>query len=298
MKIKLTYILVVFIWSTTPLAIKWSNESFGFLLSVALRIAIALIICVVALKFSKRKLIQQRSDIKVFLAGGLSLFPSMLLVYWSAQFVPSGLLSVLLGVYPFFVGGFSIYLLKDNPFTLVRVLALFVAILGLVFVGQGQMALGDQASFGVFGVLLSALLLSIATVALKKFGGGVDPLRQLTGSLLFSAPCFVLAWLLIDGSIPSEIGIQSALSVAYLVLAGSILGGLGFFYIVTHCRVSTVSLITLITPVFAILVGYIFAGEMLNTKSILGSALILVSLAIYQSVFRDLVKFISQWRGA
>jgi len=290
MNVRLTYGLVLIIWATTPLAIKWSNDSLDFILSVSLRMFLALGICIAILAVMQRKLFQGKSDWKVYLAGGMSFFPNMLLVYWSAQYIPSGLMAVLMGVYPFFVGVFSIVFLKENPFTVSRVFALLFAIFGLVFIHSGQMSLGEDALYGMWGILIAAIMFAASTVYLKKLGENVDPLRQLSGSLLFATPMFLLTWMVFGAALPTEISMKSVLSVAYLVIAGSILGGVGFFYIVKHCSVSTVSLIPLMTPIIALLVGYVFASEMVELPSIIGSLFIVFSLVIYQGMWRSVYK--------
>jgi drug/metabolite transporter (DMT)-like permease len=288
MKVKFIYLFVVLIWTTTPLAIKWSNESFGFILAVTLRMTVALIICASILVLIKSKLFQEARDWKAYAVGSFGFFPNMVLVYWSAQYIPSGLLADLLGIYPFFVGVLSIYMLRENPFNIPRVIALIVAIVGLGFINLGGLALGPDAILGVLGMIASTFLFAVSTVGMKKVGGGVDPLRQLTGSLLFSVPLFILTWLIVGAEVPQAVTLRASLAIAYLIIAGSILGGVAFFFIVKHCSVSTVSLVPLITPVFSLFVGWQLNSEALNLVSIIGSVCILLSLAIYQGVWKHI----------
>lgn len=286
MKVILAYIVVVVIWATTPLGIKWSNESLSFTAAVALRMAVAAILCWVLLLSFRLKFYEKKGDIHAYLAGCIGLFPNMLLVYWSAQFIPSGLIALILGVYPFLVGLFSIILLKDNPFNFVRVFALMIALSGLCFIQYAQLQLGEEALFGVLGILLSSVLFAYGTVWLKKVGAGMHPLRQLTGTLSFAAPCFVVSWWFLDGSIPDAMHWKSSFGVAYLVVAGSLVGGLTFFYVLKHCSVGSVSLITLMTPVMALVIGFLVEGERISALGIIGAALILSSLALYQGLLK------------
>lgn len=285
------YIFVVIIWSTTPLGIQWSNSSLTFLAAVTLRMVLALMVCSLLLLIMRRPLIQQVSDWKAYAAGCLGIFPNMLVVYWSAQYIPSGLMAVVLGIYPFFVGLFSLFMLKENVFTLPRILALVVALSGLALIHSEQMAVGDRAVQGILGMLLSAVLFAASSVWLKAVGGGVDPWRQSTGVLLLAAPCFVVTWWFADGAIPAQVDVKSISGVAYLVLAGSVAGHTLFFYVLKHCTVGTVSLITLITPVIAMLIGVYAADEVITAKGAAGAALIVFSLAVYQGVG---LKFISR----
>ncbi len=287
MKVALAYLCVVLVWSTTPLAIKWSNNSLHYMAAVGLRMLIAAIICLCVLGVLRKKLIKRRKDWLAMLAGAAGLYPNMVLVYWSAQYIPSGLISVILGMYPFLVGMFSLIILRENLFNVSRVMALGIALLGLLVIHLEQIQFGGNAIFGVLGMVVSTLFFAGSTVWLKSVGGGVEPLRQLTGTLLIATPFFVLTWFIFEGDIPSEVSTRSVLGVAYLVITGSIIGGLAFYYVLSHCRVSTVSLIPLITPVMALMIGYFIEGEVLSHTSIFGSFLILFSLAIYQGVLKN-----------
>ncbi len=285
MKVIAAYLGVILIWSTTPLGIQWSNSSLSFTEAVAVRMFVASIVCVFLLGLSRKKLIVARSDWKALIAGALGLFPNMVLVYWSAQFVPSGLIAVVLGIYPFLVGVFSFLILRDNPFTYSRVLALLIALAGLALVHWEQLQLGPQAALGIGGIVLSSVFFAASTVWLKRVGGGIEPLRQLTGALLLSTPFFIATWFFTDGELPTEIDLRSLTGVAYLIFAGSIAGGLAFYYVLNHCKVATVALIPLMTPVLALLVGYVVEGETLSRGAMIGSGLIVFSVAVYQGMF-------------
>lgn len=286
MRVNLAYLSVVLVWATTPIGIKWSNSSLSFVEAIAARSLIALAVCFFILWVMRKPLIKSRKDWYVYFAGSLALFPNMLIVYWSAQFIPSGLIAVVFGFFPFMVGLFSLILLKENIFSVRRVVAMFVAIGGLVTINLGQLNLGPMAVYGVVGILLSTMFFALSSVLLKRLGGDIEPIRQTTGSLLLGAPWFVLVWWIIDGQLPTSIDARSATGVAYLVVAGTVLGGTLFYYVLRHCTVASVGLITFITPILAICIGVALDGEVLTTGAMIGSAMVIFSLAIYQDLFR------------
>ncbi|PCK09801.1 MAG: hypothetical protein COA42_02505 [Alteromonadaceae bacterium] len=281
------YVGIVLIWATTPLAVKWSNSSLSFISAVSLRMVLALIFCLVILLILRRPLVRSAGDWRVFFAGSISLFPSMLLVYWSAQYVPSGLISVVLAVYPFMVGVFSILLLKENMFTKNRVVALIVAILGLALVQRGQLHVsGTDAVLGIVGLLIASAVFAFSTVWMKSLARDVEPLQQTTGSLLLSVPALLLTWYYWDGLHIGVIDDKSLFSMLYLAVVGSVLGGILFFKVLTHCRVSSVGLITLLTPVAALVIGAVFNDEKIEGLSLVGCIIVMLALAIYQNIFR------------
>jgi EamA domain-containing membrane protein RarD len=77
------------------------------------------------------------------------------------------------------------------------------------------------------------------------------------------------------------VSLRSGASIVYLALIGSLLGAVLFFYILQRLAASSVALITLMTPVLAILLGWLLADETLALQTLLGVLLVLVALLIY-----------------
>lgn len=284
MQLSMTYGFVVIVWSTTPIAIKWSNSSLSFMAAASLRMFCALAICLAVLALLRRPLVRSKKDWWVFTAAGLGLFPTMLIVYWSAQFISSGLIAVLFGLYPFSVGVFSLLILKQNIFNFQRSLALVAAIIGLIIINADQLIDGGVGIWGVLGVMIAVMLFGLNSVWLKSVGGQVDAFRQITGALLVTTPLFVVSWIAVDDVMPHDVKLPSILAVAYLVVAGSVLGHTAFFYVVSKCDVASIGLITLITPVSALMIGVLVAGETFSLYTLMGSGCILLSLAVYQGL--------------
>jgi len=286
-KVAISYMTVLVVWATTPIAVKYSSIEFGFIPGVSLRVIAAALIVFGILKIRKMPLIVSKRDWLAHISGALALFPTMLLVYFSALYLDSGLISVLFGLSPFFVGVFSIIVLGENPFNRRGVVALAIALLGLLLINSSQLGVGKDALIGFASLLLSVCLFALSTVALKATARDIEPLRQLCGSLVVAAPFFCLAMFFSEG-LPKDLGVKALFAMGYLTVFGSIVAGLAFFYVLSRCSVITVSLIPLITPVFAIAIGFIFAGERMQMSALIGSGLILLSLVVYQGLFRKL----------
>lgn len=295
MKVGMAYLGVVLIWATTPLAIKWSSSSVSFVSAVAARVLFALVILLILLAILRRPLIKKSSDWLAYFAGLVGTFPNVLLVYWSAQHIPSGLAAVIFGLYPFAVGVFSYFILKENIFNLRRVIAIALALAGLVVINLDQFNLGGNALYGVLGIALATVLFGLSSVWVKRVGQGIDPLRQSTGVLVLAMPLIALSWYFIDGEIPYDWDLRSTLGVSYSAIAGSVLGSVLFFYVLAHCNVASVGLITFITPVMALFAGALADGETFSMSTVVGCTLVVLSLGVYQNALKMAVRF---WRGA
>lgn len=298
MKVPVAYVSVVLIWSTTPLAIHWSNSSVSFIAAVTLRMLLACVLCIVILALLRRPLIKQKKDWLVFALSALGLFPNMALVYWAAQYIPSGLMSVLMGVYPFLVGIFSWLFFREKSFTPTKVFAVCLAVAGLIIVNLGQLQVGAKAALGVGAILTACILWAISSVFIKHLGAGMHPIRIGAGSMLVALPFFLLTWWITDGTVPEVMDGKSLFGIAYLVVAGSLLGHSLFFYILRECQVVTVSLITLLAPVLAVTWGALLAGESLSLQTKVGAGVILSGLVLYQGLVPLLLRKVRAGRKA
>ena len=282
MPIFIAYAVVVLIWSTTPLAVVWSNEGLSFSAAVTLRMVLAFLVASVVMLLTGDRIRLGNGNWKVYSVASFGLFPNMLLIYWSAQFISSGLLALIFGMSPFFTGVLSWVIVRENGFTWHRVLSLPFALAGLALVFRDSLNLGPDAVYGVLGMLLSCVLFAVTGIWMKKMNSSLGAINQTTGAIGFSLPGFILTWYLVDGTIPETLPMHSIYAVLYLALMGSLVGIALFIYLIKHISMESVSLITMMSPVIALFIGFALAGERMSITLALGASLILLSLVFYQ----------------
>jgi drug/metabolite transporter (DMT)-like permease len=279
------YLSVVLIWATTPLAIQWSSDSLSFIAAAAARMLLAFSLALFIHAFLHQSLSVYWRQRTIYFAASIGIFPNMPLVYWAAQFIPSGLVAVLFALTPFVMGVMTLILLKQNPFGIKRVLALLLAISGLLVIFYHQIRIESESVYGVVGILLSCILFSFSSVWVKRLTLNSEQqatsFQQATGALLFALPGLLLTWWWIDGSIPVQVSPKSAGAIVYLAVIGSLFGAIMFFYILQRLSASTVALITLMTPVLAIVIGKQLADEALSGQTLVGVGIVLIALLLY-----------------
>lgn len=77
---------------------------------------------------------------------------------------------------------------------------------------------------------------------------------------------------------------KSLLSIVYLAVFGSLLGFTLYFFLLSEMSPTSLSLVTLITPITALYIGYWVNAEILSSKTIWGAAVIVLALALYQGL--------------
>ncbi len=300
MAVLFAYFSVVLIWATTPLAIQWSSDSLSFMLAVVSRMSIALAIALLVHGLLQKSLCTYWQNARIYFAASIGIFPNMPVVYWGAQFIPSGLVAVIFALSPFATGLMTLLLLKQNPFTVKRVLALLLALVGLVIIFYHQMQFDMRSIYGIGAILLSCLLFSLSSVWVKKLtlqqAVTIDAFHQATGALIFAVPGLLLVWWFADGAVPQQVSTKSAGAIVYLAIMGSLVGAALFFYVLQRMSASAVSLITLMTPVLAIVLGKQLADEGLSAQTLWGVMTVLLALLLYLPwSIRAVVASINAW---
>lgn len=281
MSVPAAYLGVILIWATTPLAIKWSNDSSDFLLAVTARMAIGFLICLLLLLLLRVPLRWHREAMQTYVAAGLGIYGAMISVYWGAQYIPSGLISVLYGVSPIVIGLFAALWLGERFFTLSKLSGLLMALLGLMVIFLPQSELGGLSLRGLGGVLLSVLLHAFSAVWVKRIGSQMHPLAINSGALALAVPLYLVSWLLFGNGVPTSLPQHSMGAIFYLALFGTVLGFNLYFYLLKRVSASVVGVITLITPVLALLLGQGLNGEQVGMHVWLGTAAILLGLSLF-----------------
>ncbi|GAB1256461.1 EamA family transporter [Aurantivibrio plasticivorans] len=286
MSVVFAYWGVVLIWATTPLGITASNDSLTFWSAAGLRLLAATCLAIMIIMLRRKPLFPHRTAVLSYITAALAFAPQMSLVYWAAQHVTSGVISIIFALSPCLTCLASLLILRDTKIAFYQVLALICAVLGIVVIYADQLTLGEVAVWGMLAVLLSVVIFALGTVVLKKLSQNyvLDPVCQSGGSLLFSLPVFGVMWWVFDGRVPESISTTSLVAVSYLASIGSIVGSSLYFFVMQRMNIVSVSLITLITPILAIGIGVVFWGEHVSATLLMGAVMVLLSLLVFEGI--------------
>ncbi len=288
MRVRLTYLLVIFLWATTPLAIKVGSEFFTPMAGLSLRTIIAFLVGSVICTIGGYSGLNIRRHWKLYFAASINLFPTIALVYAAAQYISSGLIALLFGLTPFYIALLSRPILGESVLQPRKLFAILLAMVGLTLIFFHETGLGDGGAIGIGLILMSNLTFSLSALWVKKLNNTltVRPLEQALGAMVFSLPGMLIAWVVVFGVEPSQFNAVSLTSLLYLALCVSLLGFAAYYYILIHMSVETVSLIPFLTPILAMLLGVVLVDEIITSTMAAGAGLILSALAVHQRVWR------------
>ncbi|MGD8630003.1 MAG: DMT family transporter [Gammaproteobacteria bacterium] len=282
MPIPLAYLGVVLIWSTTPLAIQWSGQEVGFLFGITSRMLLGVIAGLTLAVVMGIRLPWHAAARITYLAAGLGLFFAMLSVYWASQYIPSGWISVLFGIAPIVTGIMASIWLNEQVLTPARVTGMLLGVAGLAVMLLGAQSLGTSAPLGIAGMLFSVTAYSASAVAIKRINADIPALATTIGGLAVTVPLLLTVYYLSDDTLPQVIPVRAAVAIVYLGIIGSVLGFALYYYVLRQVEATRVALITLITPVIALLLGHSLNGEPLQPEVWVGTTAILSGLLLFE----------------
>jgi len=254
---------------------------------------VGLIALLILLRVMKIKLPWHKNARSVYLISGLTLYVAMSFVYWAAQHIPSGWISVIFGLSPIMTSVLASLILKDARLSGTRLSGMLLGFLGLGIVFIEGMTISTSALLGIIAVVISASSQSLGSVLIKQQKPDFHPVAITAGSIIVALPLFILN-IVVSGSWPESIPLKSALSILYLAIIGSAIGFPLYFYLLKRLAPERVAIIMLITPITALILGSTFNGEIISGKVWAGTALILAGLSIYE--YGKYLPHVKKWK--
>ncbi|MCP4991655.1 MAG: DMT family transporter [Colwellia sp.] len=282
MSVSIAYLAVLLIWSTTPLGIVWSSESISPSLAVLLRMLIALVLGALLIKANRINLPWHRQAVKLYTYSAAGIFGGMMCSYLAAQYLSSGIISLVFGLSPVISAVLAKYILAEPSISNIRKLSMIISLIGLAVVCSENFNLTDNGIYGVIFILLAVFFFSLSGVLVKSVSLAIHPLATTVGALSVATPMFLLSWLVLDGNLNiEEWQAKSIWATVYLGIFGSLIGFYAYFTVLQKLSASSVTLITLITPVIALTLGSVLNSEAVDDKLLIGAFLVILGLSIY-----------------
>ena len=209
--------------------------------------------------------------------GALNNLIPAALIAWSQQTIASGLASVLIATTPVFSILAAHCFTTDDRMSANKVVGVALGIAGVVALVGTDTLDGSLRTFpGILGCLGAALSYGFANVFGRRFKRlGIAPTVGAFGQLAATAVMVAPAALVFDRPwlLPPPSMVVWAAMIG-LVLLSTALAYAIFFRLLGSAGTTNISLVTLLIPVSAILLGILVLGEHLSTLQCAGMALI------------------------
>ncbi len=273
--------LLSLIWGGSFLFIAIAVKELPALLIVLARVGIAAAILIPVHLAVLGKL---PGDLKTWAAcAGMSVMNNVIpftAISWGQHHISGGLASVINATTPMFAALFMA-LAGLEGITPRKAVALALGLAGvLILKGYGFGDLGAQ-TLGILAVMLASACYGLSAPWSKVKLEGIPPLTIATLQLTMSTIVMVLI-VAAFADVRDYASASQATWISLLLLAAvsTSIAYLLFFRIIARVGPSFVSLVTMIIPVSAILLGYLVLGEKLTVNEVAGALVIGLALVI------------------
>jgi len=284
-KTLLAFAIVYFVWGSTFLAIRVGvREVPPFLLAGTRFLAAGLILFVWML--GKRTPLPTRREWTAasFLAVLIFVMDYGLL-FWAEQKVPSGIAAVMMATIPVFMSLLEIIVLRTQRLTLRLTLALLVGMLGVAILMSHSVAFGEApiAGAGAVALLVASISWSTAAILTRKLPLPASKAMSSAAQMLCGGASLMLTATILGEFHDFRVQAVSRgawFALIYLIVAGSIVGFTAYVWLIHHESPTKVGTYAYVNPVVAVIIGYFVGGEVIGPRTLLGTALVLVSVVL------------------
>jgi drug/metabolite transporter (DMT)-like permease len=281
----LAFAIIYLVWGSTFYAIRVGVREVPPFLLAAMRFGAAgLALCGWTLARGGR-LPTLRQWMSASLLGFMIFLVDYGLLFWAERRVPSGVAAVILATIPAFMAISEIIILRTQKLTARLAVALLIGIGGVSVLMNRSASLGGQPvdRVGATALIVAAIGWSIASALTRKLPLPESKSMSSGAQMLAGGVQLAIASAALGefrGFHLAAVSGGAWFALAYLIVAGSIVAFTAYVWLIHHESPTKVGTYAYVNPVVAVLIGYFIGGEELGARTILGTALVLVSVVV------------------
>ena len=288
MKLKIwTAMVVVYIfWGSTYLAIRYAVETIPPFLMAGTRFLVAGSILYAWRRLAGDPGPTKKQWITTAVIGALLLFGGNGMLSWAEQMVPSGVSALLIGAVPLWMTLIEALRPGGRRPNLAGMIGLAIGFGGIVLLVGPSLAGGSKADLHPLGItilLVAALSWSLGSIysrhadlpsssllgtGMEMLAGGV--VLYLVGTLAGEWRSFTLG----------NVSLRSWLGLAFLTIFGSMITFSAYAWLLRAAPLPLVSTYAYVNPLIAILLGSLFASEVLSARILIAALVIIGSVVL------------------
>jgi drug/metabolite transporter (DMT)-like permease len=286
-KTMLAFAIIYFVWGSTFLAIRVGVREVPPLLFASMRFFTAGVVLFGWLRLRGTPSPSGREWVAASVLAVCIFVADYGLLFWAEQRVPSGIAAVMLATIPVFMALSEIIFLRTQRLTIRLALALLVGIGGVAVLLSRSLSLSlgeapiDRA--GAAALVVAAMSWSIASALTRKLALPASKAMSSGAQMLAGGIMLALAAAIFGefrGFNIQAVSRGAWLALAYLIVAGSIVGFTAYVWLIHHESPTKVGTYAYVNPVVAVIVGYFLGGETVGLKTLMGTLLVLVSVIV------------------
>lgn len=281
LRVVAAYVSVALIWGSTWGAIKIGvSDVPPFVFAFLRAVAVASVLTIIALALRQPFPRGSRTVAVATIVGLINIGLTWAIIFWSEQFVPSGFVAVFGSAAPVWTALLAHFMVKGDRLSALKILGLVLGLGGTVLLIGAPDAADGMAGLIATGLLaLMPITWAIAAILQSRFLTRVAPIPTVAVGTWASA--VLLAPLaLVQLPQAEHWTLASVLAFAWLVLFGTCFAMVVSLWLYRKLRPTTITLIQVVVPAEAILIGTLWLGEPVSIRMLGGAALVVAAVAL------------------
>jgi drug/metabolite transporter (DMT)-like permease len=277
------WLILCLIWGTTWIFIKIGLDDLPPIAFSAARFSLAVAILFFVIRIKKIPLPRTAAEWRLIaLTGILQFAVNYSAVFWSEQHITSGLAAVLQATITVFGLILAWIFLPAERITRLKIVAVGIGIIGVGVIFYDQLQVQSFMAFlGCVAIVIGSYAAAQASILVKAKGGAFHPAALLFGQMICGLPAIIIYSLVVEGNPANFNWSWKAIGcVLYLTVAGTIAAFWLYYWLLGRIESTRAMMISLVTPLLAVVIGAIFLGETLPPQTGLGGLLIIGSIGL------------------
>ena len=283
----LIWLILCLIWGTTWIFIKVGLDDLPPIAFATARFLLAVIILFFIIRIQKIPLPKSAKEWRLIaLTGVLQFSINYSMVFWSEVYITSGLAAVLQATITVFGLALAWIFLPNERITKLKITAVAIGIIGVAVIFIDQLRVQNLMAFlGSVAIVIGAYAAAQASILVKAKGGAFHPAALLFCQMLCGLPAIIIYSLIAEGNpLTFNWTWRAIWCVLYLTIAGTIAAFWLYYWLLGKIESTKAMMISLVTPLIAVIIGAIVLGETLPPQTGIGGLLIIASIGLI--VFR------------
>jgi drug/metabolite transporter (DMT)-like permease len=281
LRVAAAYVVVALIWGSTWGAIKIGvNDVPPFVFAFFRAVAVASVLTILALAL-RQSLPRGRLTLVVATVVGLiNIGLTWAIIFWSEQFVPSGFVAVFGSAAPVWTAVLAHFMVKGDRLSVLKIAGLVLGLAGTAILIGAPNTVDGTAGLIATGLLaLMPITWAIAAILQSRFLTTVAPIPTVAigtwASALLLAPLALIQ--LPQGE---HWTLASVLAFVWLTIFGTCFAMVVSLWLYRKLRPTTMTLIQVVVPAEAILIGTLWLGEPVSIRMLGGAALVVAAVTL------------------
>ncbi|MEP7147651.1 MAG: EamA family transporter [Acidobacteriota bacterium] len=277
------WLILCLIWGTTWIFIKIGLADLPPITFAASRFALAVAILLPVIWI--RELPWPRSPAEwklIALTGFLQFSLNYSAVFWAEQHITSGLAAVLQAMITVFGLLLAWIFLPAEKITGLKIFAVLLGVIGVAVIFIEQLRIESIMAFlGCVAVVAGAYCAAQASILVKLRGSSLHPASLVCAQMICGLPAIVIYALLAEGDpLAFHWTWTAVVCVLYLTVFGTIAAFWLYYWLLSRIESTKAMMISLVTPLIAVVIGAVVLDESLPPQTLLGGILIIASIGL------------------